>query len=243
MPVGKEGSGQVVKDCRDPWTQANIRANGDVMPCCHSLQRMGTLTEATLEEIWNGPGFAAFRRFLLSRTPLPVCDTCFVRGWRPAPRPSFAQRLRDAVESSAVMLGLSNGRGVGPLLWLDRLRYQQADKLHVSVGLRVGNASRSRQIDLFVFADDPLGQRHWIRTAGRMTVVVGEPGPVLAGFEPFSFEGLELLSIPLTGAASGDYCMRAVASHAGAALEDAEARLGETEVHFVVDGGSAPSRG
>jgi len=140
------------------------------------------------------------------------------------------------------MLGLSNGNDVAPLLRLDRLKYQQADKLHLSVGLRVGNASRSRRIDLFVFADDPLGQRHWIRTAGRMTIVVGEPGPVLAGFEPFSFEGLELLSIPLTGAACGDYCMRAVASPSGATLEDKEARLGETEVHFVVEGSSAPAR-
>jgi hypothetical protein len=241
MSVGKERSGQVVKDCRDPWTQANIRANGDVMPCCHSLQRMGTLKGATLEEIWNGPGFAAFRRFLLSCTPLPVCDTCFVRGWRPAPGPSFARRLKAAVERSAVMLGLSNGDDVAPLLRLDRLRYQQVDKLHLSVGLRVGNSSRSRRIDLFVFADDPLGQRHWIRTAGRMTIVVGERVPVLAGFEPFSFEGLELLSIPLRGAACGDYCMRAVASLSGAALEDKRARLGETEVHFVVEGSTGPS--
>jgi hypothetical protein len=242
MRVRAERLGQVVKACRDPWTQANIRANGDVMPCCHSLQRMGTLIDATLDEIWNGPGFAAFRRFLLSRTPLPVCEQCFVRGWRPAPRPSIAQRLRHAAEGTAVLLGLSEGREVVPLLQLDKIDYRPTDDLHLAVGLKVGNTARSRRIDLYVFADDPAGQRHWVRMAGRMTIVVLEPGPALPGFEPFSFEGLELLRMPLAAVPPGEYRLRAVATLSGAAHDDKDARLGETTAHVVVGGSSAPGR-
>lgn len=229
----------LVKDCRDPWTQANVRANGDVMPCCHSLQRMGTLTEATLDEIWNGPGFAAFRRFLLSRTPLPVCGQCFVRGWRPAPRPSILQRLRHAAEGSAALLGLSEGREVVPLLHLNKLNYRPTDDLHLAVGLKVGNTARSRTIDLFVFADDPAGQRYWVRTAGRMTIVVLEPGPALPGFEPFPFESLELLRMPLAAVPPGEYRLRAVVTLPGAAPDNPASRLGETEVKFALRAGDA----
>jgi Iron-sulfur cluster-binding domain len=234
--VRPERSVARVKACRDPWTQVNVRANGDVMPCCHSLQRMGTLTEATMEEIWSGPGFVAFRRFLLSRTPLPVCEQCFVRGWRPAPGVPIGQRLRHAAEWTTTAVGLSEGKEVVPLLQLNKLDFRPSDDLHVAVGLKVGNTARARRIDLFVFAETAGGQRYWIRFAGRMTIVVPELGPALPDFEPFSFDGLELLRMPLASVPAGAYRLFAVATLAGGDPDDRTSRLGQTETAFSLSG-------
>lgn len=230
---------ELVKDCRDPWTLVYVRANGDVMPCCHSLQRMGNLSEGSLAEIWNGPGYATFRRFLLSRTPLPVCQSCFVRGWRKAPKRSVTAHLGHLVEGAAVLLGLSSGLEVVPVVRIDKPTYRPADHLNLSVGLRVGNASRCRRVDLFVFADDPLGRRHWVRTSGRMIVGTAEPGPTLSNFEPFSFTNLDLLRMTLAGWPCGEYRLCAFVTPPGSKIQDERSRLGQSEVEFILEAGDA----
>ncbi len=215
-----------MKDCRDPWTQVTIAANGDVMPCCHSFQRMGTLAERPLEEIWNGPGFVAFRRFLLSRTPLPVCEQCFVRGWRRAPRRSLGRVLRRLVDGAAVLLRLSEGREVVPSIRLNAPELSQSDDIRVSIGLRVGNTARCLRVALFVFAEAPGGERFWVHFNGRWPMVVSEPGPTLPSIEPFSFDGLEVLRMPLASVPPGLYTLRAVTTLPGADPLQPASRLG-----------------
>ncbi|MBI3299552.1 MAG: SPASM domain-containing protein [Elusimicrobia bacterium] len=49
--------------CKFPWDSAYISPNGDVRHCCSTnLNRIGTLKENTLEEIWNGPLYQKIRK-------------------------------------------------------------------------------------------------------------------------------------------------------------------------------------
>jgi tRNA (mo5U34)-methyltransferase len=73
------------RDCLLPWQSAHIDANGDVFPCCHASaenkSKLGSLREATLTEIWQGPAFHEFRESLLlkeGRTCPEVCAACTV---------------------------------------------------------------------------------------------------------------------------------------------------------------------
>jgi hypothetical protein len=149
----------------------------------------------------------------------------------------IGQRLRQAAEWTTAAVGLSDGKEVVPLLQLNKLDFRPSDELHLAVGLKVGNTARARRIDLFVFAETAGGQRYWIRFAGRMTIVVPEPGPALPDFEPFPFEGLELLRMPLAKVPPGEYRLRAMTTLSGAAADDRDARLGEAEVTFVLTAG------
>ena len=62
--------------CEVPWATAAITANGDVMACCMPGTVIGNLNEQNLDEIWNGPGFAAFRTRVNSPNPPAPCRNC-----------------------------------------------------------------------------------------------------------------------------------------------------------------------
>ena len=68
--------------CLEPWRSAAILGNGDVRACCVPGKDtlMGNLNEMTLEEIWNGETYRAFRlRVNTPNAPL-ACRSCpFVR--------------------------------------------------------------------------------------------------------------------------------------------------------------------
>ena len=73
--------------CRRPWTLMYFTAHGRAIPCCIAPFSMrgydgftlGDATQQSLREIWNGPGYQAFRTALLSDRPPPACAGCGLR--------------------------------------------------------------------------------------------------------------------------------------------------------------------
>jgi len=73
--------------CRRPWTLMYFTAHGRAIPCCIAPFSMrgydgftlGDAGQQTLREIWNGPGYQAFRSALLSDQPSPACAGCGLR--------------------------------------------------------------------------------------------------------------------------------------------------------------------
>ncbi|MBM3779335.1 MAG: SPASM domain-containing protein [Acidimicrobiia bacterium] len=74
----------MVKDCDDPWTLAVVTATGEIYPCCETRRSMGSLKEASFDEIWTSATYQRFRDAVASPSPPPECVTCRVRGWKPA---------------------------------------------------------------------------------------------------------------------------------------------------------------
>ena len=73
--------------CRRPWTVMYFTANGRALPCCiapfsqrgYEHYTLGDATQQTLQEIWNGPAYQAFRAGLLSDHPPAACANCGLR--------------------------------------------------------------------------------------------------------------------------------------------------------------------
>jgi MoaA/NifB/PqqE/SkfB family radical SAM enzyme len=73
--------------CRRPWTVMYFTANGRALPCCiapfsqrgYEHYTLGDATQQTLQEIWNGPAYQAFREALLSDQPPSACANCGLR--------------------------------------------------------------------------------------------------------------------------------------------------------------------
>ena len=73
--------------CRRPWSLMYFTANGRALPCCiapFSLHRyenytLGDATKQSLENIWNGSAYQAFRAALLSDRPPATCANCGLR--------------------------------------------------------------------------------------------------------------------------------------------------------------------
>ena len=53
------------KRCSVGFDQAFITAQGDVYPCCFSDEKMGNISEQSLQNIWNNNHFNAFRQRLI----------------------------------------------------------------------------------------------------------------------------------------------------------------------------------
>jgi radical SAM protein with 4Fe4S-binding SPASM domain len=183
-----------LKDCLDPWTGIVVGTNGDVTPCCHTLQRVGNLGEEGLDAIWEGPRARTFRAFLASASPLPVCSSCFVRGWRtePAPPPPsplpIGRRLLDVA-------GL--GRPKPRLkVWADRAVHHPGEPLSVNLGLEAGRLQGGGLLDLYLWADDPSSTRHFVTFKGRWLAAGPETKPILSRMEPIDFEWLEVRAVP-----------------------------------------------
>lgn len=70
--------------CRRPWSLMYITANGRALPCCiapfavhgYDNYTLGDATKQSLQEIWNGPAYRAFRSALLSDKPPATCANC-----------------------------------------------------------------------------------------------------------------------------------------------------------------------
>jgi MoaA/NifB/PqqE/SkfB family radical SAM enzyme len=73
--------------CRRPWTVMYFTANGRALPCCiapfsqHGYENytLGDATQASLQAIWNGPAYQAFRAALHSDAPPRCCANCGLR--------------------------------------------------------------------------------------------------------------------------------------------------------------------
>ncbi len=66
--------------CSEPWSNLNINASGEVRPCCFNDIVLGDLSKQGIEEIWNGPGYAALRRDMAAGRVPQTCATCVQNG-------------------------------------------------------------------------------------------------------------------------------------------------------------------
>jgi len=63
--------------CVIPWVNAQVLANGDVMPssrCFHII--MGNINNDNFSKIWDGTRFRDFRKFLREVGTTPACSRC-----------------------------------------------------------------------------------------------------------------------------------------------------------------------
>ena len=87
MSLKRETDGSPWSLCRRPWSVMYFTANGRALPCCiapfaqHGYENytLGDASQNTLQEIWNGTGYASFREALLSNEPLKACANCGLR--------------------------------------------------------------------------------------------------------------------------------------------------------------------
>ena len=75
-PVKRWRDDDIHAPCEVPWGSAAIMANGDVMACCMPGTVIGNLHRQSLDEIWNGAAFRAFRRRVNSPDPPASCRNC-----------------------------------------------------------------------------------------------------------------------------------------------------------------------
>ena len=74
------------RGCRRPWSLMYVSANGNVLPCCisvftdtpHEELILGNLFESSVEEVWNGKRYRAWRSAMLSGEPPKACKGCGV---------------------------------------------------------------------------------------------------------------------------------------------------------------------
>ncbi|MCB2185388.1 MAG: SPASM domain-containing protein [Deltaproteobacteria bacterium] len=77
--VPKTAGGPVACFCSFPFRKLAVAPDGEVVLCCmdyHYQERLGNVMAAGLEEIWQGPGFRAFREALLKRERPGLCAKC-----------------------------------------------------------------------------------------------------------------------------------------------------------------------
>ncbi len=73
--------------CRRPWTVMYFTAHGRALPCCiapfsqkgYENYTLGDATQATINQIWNGPAYQAFRAAIQSDQPAKACNNCGLR--------------------------------------------------------------------------------------------------------------------------------------------------------------------
>jgi len=86
--------------CPQPFFLMHVTPDGKVIPCCAFKYPLyvGDLTKQTLPEIWNGPGFNAFRKAMLSGVrACKVCAECDINTYRMLPEDDLsgsAERLK-----------------------------------------------------------------------------------------------------------------------------------------------------
>jgi MoaA/NifB/PqqE/SkfB family radical SAM enzyme len=62
--------------CMAPWTVAVILGSGDVQVCCTPKTKIGSLREQTMEQLWNGDAYKAFRAAVNSDKSPACCNSC-----------------------------------------------------------------------------------------------------------------------------------------------------------------------
>lgn len=63
--------------CVTPWLSLNINQNGDIQPCCQSLQVLGNVKHESISQIWNNEKIREFRKSMVNKTPVESCRACY----------------------------------------------------------------------------------------------------------------------------------------------------------------------
>lgn len=63
--------------CILPFTHLSTRVDGNVAPCCRSLDTLGNVNESSLEEIWNGENMQKLRKQFLDNERPEGCKLCW----------------------------------------------------------------------------------------------------------------------------------------------------------------------
>jgi radical SAM protein with 4Fe4S-binding SPASM domain len=65
--------------CMLPWIHLHAAPNGDVYPCCHSMNisPVGSVKTNTLEQIWNSDAQRSIRKNMLEEKPSAECRRCY----------------------------------------------------------------------------------------------------------------------------------------------------------------------
>lgn len=70
----------MTKKCILPWVHLYLHQNGDVRPCCHSLEKysLGNVKEKTLKQIWTSKEIEKIRETFLQNEIPAECYPCLV---------------------------------------------------------------------------------------------------------------------------------------------------------------------
>ncbi|MEZ5399131.1 MAG: SPASM domain-containing protein [Bryobacteraceae bacterium] len=86
---------------QSPWRTMHVLSNGDVVPCeVHDKRVLGSLTRASLREIWNGAGYRGFR-VAFHRGELAECRRC---PWKTAYAPERPRYYVSAAHGASAQL-------------------------------------------------------------------------------------------------------------------------------------------
>jgi MoaA/NifB/PqqE/SkfB family radical SAM enzyme len=174
--------------CDDPWRILFVQAKGEVVPCCVFTLPLGNVADIDLARIWHSPRCRVLRRSLGSPTPLPICRTCFIRGWRPT---SAATRARIGIRRllGRLTVATSSRWRLRPSANAARLLSGETAALSLSIDAPLRFAGRL--VD--VYLELAVGEtRYFISNNGP----VETPTPYFASWEPFSFADLTVLRHP-----------------------------------------------
>jgi hypothetical protein len=194
------------------------------------MERMGDLGEETFDEIWDGARFRTFRTFLASTTPLPVCETCFVRGWTsvPASRPGAGQPAwRRFLEGLGLGSKPAEAKDGPPrlALWIGQPTIRRGEAVSINLSFSASLLPTGERLDLFLTAEDPAGGRHFLVYNGRFLNVAAMSKPLLGRIEPLEVEHLELRGVPPGDPPPGPWRLTAVLVRADRGLDDISAHL------------------
>lgn len=84
VEAGREADPAPWRGCHRPWRLMYVTANGNVLPCCiapfteapYQEIVLGNLNSNTLDEVWNGERYGAWRLAMLEGEPPAACKSC-----------------------------------------------------------------------------------------------------------------------------------------------------------------------
>jgi radical SAM protein with 4Fe4S-binding SPASM domain len=99
--------------CSEPWSSIWVTSAGEVRTCCSNETSFGSLFERTIEEIWNGREYRAFRQQHVRRETATGCSNCMANGrvrqspfFRPIESVTYRPLVFAAAPASDVVIDL-----------------------------------------------------------------------------------------------------------------------------------------
>ncbi len=114
-----KNSNAVGKRCAKPFREMSIRWDGNVAVCCNDWRSeyfCGNVLDQPLEEIWQGPAFAAARKKLYhGMRDFGPCEGCDALSYRPGLLPDQRGKQSLPVPNECDLQAIGKALGRGPL--------------------------------------------------------------------------------------------------------------------------------